>query len=388
MTIRHLLSDVDMGKEEALAVAEVIRSKWLSLGPRTAEFEHCFAQAFSVKHAVALSNCTAALHLALMGLDVGPGDEVLLPSYTFVATANAVLYQGATPVFVDIMGEDDLNLAADDLESKISTRSKAIIVVHLAGFPAGMDRIMTLAQKNGLSVVEDACHAIGATFGDPANKRFSGRKAGTVGDAGCFSFFANKNLVTGEGGMLVTDDEALASRVRLARSHGMTKSSWDKAHGRAYGYDVVQLGYNYRCTELTSALGLIQLSKLPHGNAARKRFATSYRERLTGLPGISIPFEGRLEDSAHHIFPILLEKSGERPRFRESLDAQGIQSSVHYPPVHEFSHYLEKFPNQRHLDRTEDVAAREVTLPLHPLLTERGVQDVCAAVEETVSAAL
>jgi dTDP-4-amino-4,6-dideoxygalactose transaminase len=375
-----------MGEEEAQAVADVVRGKWLSLGPRTAEFESQFAEACGVDHAVAVSSCTAALHLSLMALDIGPGDEVLVPSYTFVASANAILYQGATPIFVDVNGPDDLNLDVADLESKLTSRSKAIVVVHLAGFPADMDRIMDLADRYGLAVVEDASHAIGAEYHGVPGSPFRDRKAGTIGHAGCFSFFANKNLVTGEGGMFVSNDESLASRVRLARSHGMTKTSWDKARGRASDYDVVQLGYNYRCTELTSVLGLIQLSKLVSANARRRQLVNCYREQLAAVPGMTIPFRDRLQDSAHHIFPILLDDSALRDSFRQSLKEQGIQTSVHYPPVHLFTHYRERFSQQPGLPVTEDVASREVTLPLHPLLTESDVHAICEAVEEAVGA--
>ena len=383
---KYLLSDVDMGEEEAQAVAEVVRSKWLSVGPRTADFEAEFAEMMGAKHAVAVSNCTAALHLSLMALELGPGDEVLVPSYTFVASANSIVYTGATPVFVDINGPHDLNLDVDDLEAKITPRTKAIVVVHLAGFPADMDRLMTLADRHGLAVVEDACHAIGADYHGAEDSRFLGRKAGTVGHVGCFSFFANKNMVTGEGGMFVTDDEDLATRVRLGRSHGMTKTSWDKASGRANGYDVAQIGYNYRCTEITAALGSIQLRKLAAGNQRRKELVARYRELLSDVPGLSIPFADRLTDSAHHIFPILLDDAELREPFRTALNDRGVQTSVHYPPVHEFTHYREHFPHETGLERTVDAASREVTLPLHPLLTTEDVATICDAVCESVEA--
>jgi dTDP-4-amino-4,6-dideoxygalactose transaminase len=384
---QYLLSDVDFGEEEALAVAEVVRGKWLSVGPRTADFEKRFADQMGAKHAVAVSSCTAALHLALLAAEVGPGDEVLVPSYTFVASANAILYQGARPVFVEINGDHDLNLDVEDLAAKITTRSKAIVVVHMAGFPADMDRIMALAEQHGLKVIEDACHAIGATYAGDESGRLHGRKAGTLGDAGCFSFFANKNLVTGEGGMLITDDAEIAQRVRLARSHGMTKSSWDKAAGRAFGYDVASLGYNYRCTELTSALGLIQLDKLSAANAQRMELVGLYRNHLARIPGVSVPFGSRLEDSAHHIFPVLLDEPTNRESIRMALNDRGIQTSVHYPPVHEFSHYRRLAEVPWKLDLTEDVAGRELTLPLHPLLDDKDVDHICGVLCETLESA-
>jgi dTDP-4-amino-4,6-dideoxygalactose transaminase len=287
-------------------------------------------------------------------------------------------------VFVDIHGPHDLNLAPADLERKITPRSRAIIVVHLAGFPADMDAILDIAARHDLAVVEDACHAIGAEYQGRPGSALAGRKAGSLGSIGCFSFFANKNLVTGEGGMLVTDDEELARRLRLSRSHGMTKTSWDKADGRATDYDVVQLGYNYRGTELTAAMGLIQLRKLPAANARRRELVACYRRLLRGVGGISLPFADRLADSAHHIFPVVVDHPEMRAPLREALRERGIQTSVHYPPVHQFTHYRGQFGEQ-HLPATEDIAARELTLPLHPLLSEQDVGTICEAVVASLS---
>jgi len=388
MALRYLLSDVDIGDEEASAVADVVRSKWLSLGPRTAAFEREFAAYMGAGHAVAISNCTAALHLALLAHGVGPGDEVLVPSYTFVASANAILYQRATPVFVDIVGPHDLNLCCDDLEAKVTPRTKAIIVVHVAGFPVDMDRVMRLAESRQLTVIEDACHAIGARYQGQPDSQFLGRFAGTIGHSGCFSFFANKNLVTGEGGMLVTDDASVAERVRLARSHGMTKSSWDKASGRASDYDVPSLGFNYRPTEMTAALGTIQLRKLEASNARRRELAAAYRRHLADTPAVTIPFAERLPDSAHHIFPVLLDPGIDRSKLRARLLEHGIQTSVHYPPVHEFSHYRSRLSSDPRLSRTVDASAREVTLPLHPFLTETDVEEIAGVLKACVAAAV
>lgn len=365
----YLVSDCDLGEEEAQAVADVVRGKWLSVGPRTAQFEQAFAAAMDVPHAVSVANCTAGLHLALLAVGVGPGDEVLVPSYTFVASANAVLYCGATPVFVDIVGPSDLNLDPDDAQRKITDRTKAMVVVHMAGYPADMDRLMAIAHAHGLKVVEDACHAIGADYQGVEGSPYRGMKAGTIGDAGCFSFFANKNLVTGEGGMLVSHDEDVAKFVRLGRSHGMTKTSWDKASGRAHGYDVVQLGFNYRGTELTAALGQIQLRKLFDNNATRKQLVARYRQRLAELDlPLTLPFADRLEDSAHHVMPIILDDPGMVTPLREALTEAKVQTTHHYPPVHHFTHYRPYAPSDP-LPQTDAVATREVTLPLHPLLS-------------------
>jgi dTDP-4-amino-4,6-dideoxygalactose transaminase len=375
--MKYLLSEIDIGEEEACAVAEVVRSKWLSMGPRTEEFEAGFADACCARHAIAVSSCTAALHLALKGCGIGPGDEVLVPSYTFVATANAILYQGATPVFVDINGPGDLNLSITDLEAKIGPRTAAILPVHIAGYAADMDRIMDIAERHGLAVIEDACHGIGARFEGRPGNRWTGRKLGAIGTAGCFSFFANKNLVTGEGGMIITNDDKLAETARRCRSHGMTKSSWDRASGRATDYDVVDLGYNYRATELTAALGLVQLAKLDKSNMKRRRLARRYRQRLADCPFITIPFSDRQDESSHHIFPILLSDGDRRRRFRGLLQEHGVQTSVHYPPVHLFTQYAGRCSvDHGNLDVTTSVSQREVTLPLHPLLSDDDIDAI------------
>lgn len=392
---KYLVSDCDLGEEEAQAVADVVRSKWLSVGPRTAEFESAFASAMQGNlpeppHAVAVANCTAALHLALLAVGVGPGDEVLVPSYTFVASANAILYTGATPVFVDIVGPTDLNLDMVDLERKITPKTKAVVAVHMAGFPADLDRLMALADLHDFKVIEDACHGIGATYQTApggGESKFRGHKLGTIGHAGCFSFFANKNLVTGEGGMVVTRDEPIAKHVRLARSHGMTKTSWDKASGRASGYDVVQLGFNYRGTELTAALGLIQLRKLADNNAQRAKLVQRYRQQIAdrnpALP-LQVCFPDRLEDSAHHIFPVVLDDPRAVTPLREALTELNVQTTHHYPPVHTFSHYR-SLVGEVALPVSVEVSAREVTLPLHPLLTESDVDQIVERLAEAFS---
>ena len=381
---RYLVSDCDLGREEADAVAEVVISKWLSAGPRVAEFESAFAEAMGSAFAVGTGSCTASLHLALLALGVGPGDEVLVPSYTFVASANAILYCGATPVFCDIVGPSGLNVDLDDLESRITPGTKAVVAVHMAGFGVDMDRLMRIAERHGLKVVEDACHGIGATYrSGNSDSPHDGRKLGTIGHAGCFSFFANKNLVTGEGGMVVTDDGEVAAAVRLMRSHGMTKTSWDKAAGRASGYDVTRLGFNYRPTEMTAALGLIQLRKLPGNNARRRELVEVYREALpAGLP-LTVPFADRLDGSAHHIFAVVLDDPSLLAPLRAELDRRGVQSTHHYPPVHRFSHYREAV-GEVSLPRTDDVSARELTLPLHPLLEGADVRTIVERLEQAV----
>ena len=250
-------------------MGEVVRSGWWSMGPHVAEFEREFADFCGAKAALAVANGTAALHLGLLAVGCGPGDEVLVPSLNFVAAANTIGHVGAVPVFCDIEGTSSLNLDPDDLEAAIGPATRAIVVMHYGGHPCRMDAILDLAGRHGLAVIEDAAHAPGASW--------RGRMCGTLGDVGCFSFFSNKNLPTGEGGMVVTNDDALADRIRLLRSHGMTTLTWDRHRGHSGEYEVVAQGLNYRFDELRAAIGLVQLRRLQKLNAARSRIVARYR---------------------------------------------------------------------------------------------------------------
>ncbi|MBE9594529.1 MAG: DegT/DnrJ/EryC1/StrS family aminotransferase, partial [Proteobacteria bacterium] len=276
-------SDIDLDEEEIREVVKVLKSKWLSLGPVTQRFEEEFANYLGVKHAFGVASGTAALHIALKVLGIRKGDEVTVPSLTFVATANSVLYCGAKPVFADITSLDDFNISQDDILEKITTKTKAIAIVHYGGYPCNMNAIMEIAEDHNLKIIEDAAHAPGAEY--------KGKKCGTIGDVGCFSFFANKNLVTGEGGMVVTNDDALAEKIRIMRSHGMTTLTWDRHKGHAHSYDVVDLGFNYRINEIASALGVVQLKKLDENNEKRRKIVERYRKGLEDISGISVPFK-------------------------------------------------------------------------------------------------
>ena len=288
------LADIDLGAEEVEAVTDVLHSRWLSMGPVTAEFERYFAEYIGVKHAFAVANCTAALHLAHLALGAGPCDKVICPSLTFVATANAIRYTGATPVFADITSVDDLNNAPDDIAAKIDVSTKGICVLHYGGYACDMERIMDIAQKHKLYVVEDAAHAPGAAtwLRDQTTVRGERvlRKCGSIGDIGCFSFFSNKNMATGEGGMMTTNSDVLAEKIKLLRAHGMTSLTWDRDQGHSFSYDVVALGYNYRIDEIRSAIGRVQLRKLESNNSRRAEITHIYRERLQDIEAISIPF--------------------------------------------------------------------------------------------------
>ena len=276
------LFDVDLGQEEEAALLETLRSKWISTGPRTEAFEQAFAEAVGAQHAIAVANGTAALHLATIGCNIQPDDEVIVPSLTFVATANAARYVGAKVVFADVRSERDLTIDPEAIERLITPRTKAIIVMHYAGFPCDMASIMNVAARNGISVIEDACHGLLSTL--------NGRALGTIGRAGCFSFFPNKNMTTAEGGMVVTNEADLARRVRLLRSHAMTTVSYDRARGHAASYDVVELGYNYRLDDLRAALGIVQLSKMPEDLLSRARLRTAYEQMLSDIDEVLVPF--------------------------------------------------------------------------------------------------
>jgi dTDP-4-amino-4,6-dideoxygalactose transaminase len=370
------LSDIDFGAEEISSVEAVLKSRWLTMGRVTQEFESAFAAYSDAKHALAVTNATAALHMACMAIGLKPGDEVIVPSLTFVASANSIRYTGATPVFADITSETDLNISPDAIEASITARTQAIMLVHYGGYACDMPRIQELARKYNLKIIEDAAHAAGSWLED--------RHLGTWGDVGCFSFFSNKNMTTGEGGMVVTNDDTLFEKLRLLRSHGMTTLTWDRHKGHAWSYDVVELGYNYRIDEIRAALGLVQLNKLERNNDRRRHLTQIYRDALHELaPSVTTPFLQHRGISAAHIMPVLLPAGMQRVHFMENMKLQGIQTSIHYPPVHSFTAYEGKSLTSV-LPRTEDVAAREVTLPLYPGMTEDNVLAVAQALSQAL----
>jgi dTDP-4-amino-4,6-dideoxygalactose transaminase len=368
------LSDIDMGTEEIAAAQTVLESRWLTMGAVTHEFEQEFAQFTGSKHAIAVTNATAALHLACLAAGVQPGDEVIVPSLTFVATANAVRYAGARPVFADICGENDLNISPESIRQNISPHTRAIIVVHYAGYACDMPSIMAIARQFGLVVIEDAAHATGASL--------DGLGLGNWGLVGCHSFFSNKNMTTGEGGMLTTQDDGVAEHLRRLRSHGMTSLTWDRHQGHAYTYDVTDLGYNYRIDEIRSAIGRVQLRKLAGNNARRRALTQLYRERFAHwAPQIQLPFSQVPGVSSCHILPALLPEGVDRFDFMDAMKTSGIQTSIHYPPIHLFQAYQAEDFSFVDLSKTVQLAAREVTLPLYPTLLDEHVDWIarCAA---------
>jgi dTDP-4-amino-4,6-dideoxygalactose transaminase len=379
MNWRIPLADLDFGAEEEAAVLDVLRRRWLTMGAVTTQFEEEFAALVGVPHALAVTNCTAALHLAGVALGWQAGDEIIVPSLTFVATANAVRYTGATPVFADVSGFSDFGLSPDDLAAKITPRTKAIIVMHYGGYACDMPRIMEIARQHGLDVVEDAAHAPDAWL--------DGRALGTWGTIGCYSFFSNKNMTTGEGGMMVTTDAAVAEKLRLLRSHGMTTLTWDRHRGHAFSYDVIAPGYNYRIDEIRAALGRVQLGKLAANNERRRMLDQVYINALQAeVPDLTVPYSNHPSVSACHIRPVLLPPGADRQLFMERLKERGIQTSIHYPPVHQFQYYQASVNgNAPSLPLTEEIARREVTLPLYPGMTPGDVEMVISAVAEALA---
>lgn len=352
------LADVVIDAAEIERVADTYRSGWLSMGPRTEELEAALRAYTRSPHALATANCTAALHLACKACDLGEGDEVVVPSLSFVATANAIRYTGATPVFADIAALDSPWLSAAAAEAALTERTKAIMTMSYGGHPGETDALAELAERRGLLLLEDAAHGLGGR---------SGRgPLGTIGVAGAYSFFSNKNLPVGEGGALVSRDDAIAERARLLRSHGMTTLTWDRHRGHSFGYDVVDLGFNYRIDEARATLASARLERLDADNVKRGKLDGAYRKALADVDGVAPtmppPAAGA---SAHHIFTVVLDEGIDRDALRATLADAGVQTSMHYPPIHLFSIYEGDWD----LPLTEDYAGRAVTLPLFPHMT-------------------
>lgn len=375
MSYKIPLFDLNFDKSEINAVVERIEANWISSGPKCQEFESKFASMLNVKHALTMANCTAALHLAFEVLGVKSGDEVICPSLTFVATVNAIRYVGARPVFCDVTSEEDFGIDSEKIEALITANTKAIIVVHFAGFPCNMQAIVALAKKYNLKIVEDACHG-------PLSE-YHGDKLGTIGDIGCFSFFSNKNISTGEGGMIVTNNDDLCDVLKLKRSHGMTTMSYQRASGHATSYDVVELGYNFRMDDLRAAIGVVQLEKLPKDLEYRQQVRSWYLEELENLESdIWIPYKNNSEFVSNYIFPIVLKikNAGRRDELRDFLHSNGVQTSVHYPAAHRFSIYRD-FSRAASLPMTEYIADHEITLPMYAALKNDDVKFISSVLK-------
>ena len=346
-------------EDDIAAVADTYRSGWLSQGPRTAELEEAFAAFTGARFALGVANGTAGLHLICLAAGIGPGDEVIVPSMTFVATVNAVAYTGATPVFADIASVIEPWLSAAAVEAAITPKTKAVMGMSYGGHAGETAALAQLCADRGITFLEDAAHGAGS--------RLDGRHLGTFGVAGAYSMFSNKNLAVGEGGLVTTDDEDLHARMKLLRSHGMTTMSWDRHRGHATTYDVVALGYNYRIDEARATLATRRLAKLDAENDARRRLDGRYRELLAGVDVecALLPTEGLT--SAHHLFTVVVPEGADRDGVRQALADARIQTSMHYPPSHHFSMYEAAGAE---LPVTDAYASRTVTLPMYAHMTD------------------
>lgn len=370
------LFNLNFDEREAKAAYDTIKSGWISTGPKCEQLEQMFVDMFKVNYAVSVTNCTDALHLCCLVCGLGAGDEVLCPSLTFAASANCIRYVGATPVFCDIVGPEHINIDPVDIERKITSKTKAIVVVHMAGFPAKMDEIMAIARKYNLKVIEDACHG-------PLSE-YKGKKLGTIGDCAAFSFFSNKNISTGEGGMFISNNKELADKARLLRSHGMTTMSYQRASGHATAYDIVELGYNYRLDDIRASIAIEQLKKLSEDLNKRLRVRERYVEGLSSIKDVIVPFKDNTEFVSNYIMPVVLLNSTreKRDRVRDAMHAAGIQTSVHYPSIHRFSTYKNL---KTMLPKTEYVSDNEITLPMYAALTNKQIDYIIETLKGTLN---
>lgn len=380
------LSDLNYGPEEERAVLDVLRSRWLTMGPRTEEFEAAVAQYVGAKHAIAVANCTCALELAYSYcFELTERPVVVVPDITFVATLNAALVHGARAGICDIASPGEPLATVEQMQNAFgssSAKDACIAIMHYGGFDSHAREFQEYTRSVGALLIEDAAHAIGAQAAD-------GRPLGTFGLFGCFSFFSNKNLATGEGGMIVTNDDAAGARLRLLRSHGMTALTYERFSQHRSGYDVVSVGHNYRCSEIMAALGIEQLRKLDEANARRRQLYRLYRDALVDVPSVEVAMsdDDRVCRSACHILPLLCNSREHRDSLREAMTAAGVQTSHHYAPLSQFSAFdasagmypvaSDGTPNARAFSE------RELTLPLHPGLKDIEVEEICSIIRRS-----
>lgn len=366
--------------EDIAAIIEVLRSDWLTTGPKVTEFERAFAGFTQAQEAVAVSNGTAALHAAMYALDIGPGDEVIVPAMTFAATANCIVYQGGIPVFADVAA-DTLLIDPVDAAAKITPRTRAIITVDYAGQPCDYDALRTLAEQHGLALVADACHALGGSY--------KGQPVGCLADLSTFSLHPVKPMTTGEGGVVTTNDPELARRMRVFRNHGITTDHRQREQQGSWFYEMVDLGYNYRLTDFQCALGLSQLDKLPQWIVRRQTIAQAYDTALADMPAIH-PLTVKSDRlHAYHLYVIRLDLSGlaaDRAELFAALRAEGIGVNVHYIPVHLHPFYRQRFGTEAGLCPVAEAVYEEIiSLPIFPQMSERDVTDVVAALAKVVA---
>jgi dTDP-4-amino-4,6-dideoxygalactose transaminase len=373
---RVQLHKINYDEREYQAVKEVLDSGWLTISQRTYDFEAAFCDFLGHDtQCLAVASGTAALHMALLACGITSGDEVITPSLTFIADQNVTLMVGAENVLADISSMEDWSMDPNDIEARITTKTKAVMIVHYAGFACDMESIVSVCKRHNLLLIEDCAHTPGADYFVAAGN--NGQPLGTFGDVSAFSFFSNKNISTGEGGMVVTRNAQLFSKLKGLRSHGMSAPSFDRFKGRTVSYDVLSPGLNYRIHEISSALGLVQLRKLEEANNKRKNLVEHYYKRLDIIPQVSIPYRHFSRGKPnYHIMPVLLSASLDRMAIIESMKQDGVQTSIHYPAIQNFSAYKNKINGT---PKAEYVCAHELTLPLYPDMTDEEVDIVCDA---------
>jgi perosamine synthetase len=370
---RHAVDDADVA-----AVVEALRSGWVTTGPRVAAFEQRLAARVGARHAVAVSSGTAALHAAVFAAGLGPGDEAILPPLTFAATANAVCYLGATPVFADVR-PDTLNLDPARVEAALTPRTRAIVTVDFAGQPSDLEPLRALAAGRGLTLIEDAAHALGAEY--------RGRPVGTHADLVTFSFHPVKHITTGEGGMVVTEDAGLAARLRRFRNHGIDADAGERAARGDWFYEMLDLGFNYRLPDVQCALGLSQLDKLERFLARRRALAARYLAALADVPGLRAPAVAPGVAHAWHLFPVLLDLdrlTADRRAVYRALRAEGIGVNVHYIPVYWHPYYQRRGYPRGLCPVAESAYERLLTLPLFPAMEDHDLDDVVTALRRVL----
>ncbi len=361
-------------EEEIKEVINTLKSGWLTMGLKTIEFEKLIADYTGAKHALAVNSCTAALHLSLIALGIGEGDEVITTPFTFASTGNVIVHAGANPVFVDIK-KDTYNIDPEQIKEVITPKTKAIIPVHYAGQPCDMKAIMDIAEDNHLFVIEDAAHAIGAEY--------ENKKIGTFGTATCFSFYATKNMTTGEGGAITTDDDILAEKLKVLRLHGITKDAWSRYSEKGnWYYEIEECGWKYNMTDIQASLGIHQIKKLDKFTEKRREYVNIYNKYLNEIDGVVVPYEMPNVKHAYHLYPVLLENYN-RDDFINKMQEKGIGCSVHFIPLHLHPFYKQLFKFKKgDFPNTEWVYEKEASLPLYPKMEMRDIQYVIENVKK------
>jgi dTDP-4-amino-4,6-dideoxygalactose transaminase len=363
--------------DEINEVIDTLRSGWLTMGPKTLAFEKSVAEYTGARQAISCNSCTAALHLSLLATGIGPGDEVITTPYTFTSTANVIVHAGAKPVFADIR-KDTFNIDPEKICEAITPKTKAIIPVDFGGLPCDLMEITEIAYEHDLYVFEDAAHSIGSEY--------DGKKIGTFADTTSFSFYPTKNITTGEGGIITTDDETIAERIRLLRLHGISKDAWNRySKEGSWFYEVELCGWKYNMTDIQASLGIHQLKKLDRFYEIRKRYADIYSKFLSKIDGITPPQEWPRRKHVFHLYPIILHKYN-RNRFIQKMAEKGIGCSVHFIPLHLQPYYQKAFGfSKGDFRNAEWVYEREVSLPLYPGMTQQSIHRVCDSIGEILN---